>query len=74
MALDRILHGNQPVRSEAQVRATRADMHLSTGRIVKHRRLGNGAWHAFATPGPEELMPAEWEEYLRRRKAISKHA
>ena len=40
------------------------DVELSTGRVVKHRPMPNGATEAYGTPDPEELTPGEWEEYV----------
>jgi len=41
----------------------RADIKLSTGRIVKHERLENGAQLATPTPGSYEMTNSEWLEY-----------
>jgi len=40
------------------------DVTLSTGRVIKHRPMENGATEAYGTPGPEDLTAQEWEEYV----------
>ena len=42
---------------------TRNDIKLSTGRIVKHKRLENGSQLATPTPGNYEMTNSEWIEY-----------
>ena len=44
--------------------AMKKDITLSTGRVVTHERMDNGAWNAVPTTGPDELTEAEWIEYV----------
>ena len=41
----------------------RNDIKLSTGRVVKHTRMDNGAQLATPTPGNYEMTNSEWLEY-----------
>ena len=43
----------------------RADIKLSTGRIVKHTRQENGSQLATPTPGCYEMTNQEYIEYCR---------
>ena len=43
----------------------RADIKLSTGRIVKHTRQENGSQLATPTPGCYEMTNLEWIEYCK---------
>jgi len=43
----------------------RADIKLSTGRIVKHTRQENGSQLATPTPGCYEMTNQEWIEYCK---------
>jgi hypothetical protein len=37
---------------------------LSTGRVIAHERMENGAQMATPTTGPVEMTEAEWLEYV----------
>ena len=41
----------------------REDIKLSTGRVVKHSKMDNGAQLATPTPGSYEMTNSEWLEY-----------
>lgn len=41
-----------------------ADVTLSSGRVIRHERMENGAQMATPTTGPEEMTDAEWTEYV----------
>jgi len=46
---------------------TSGDVALSTGTVIKHRRMPNGAQEAFIERGGE-MSSAEWEEYCETVK------
>jgi hypothetical protein len=37
---------------------------LSSGRVIAHERMENGAQMATPTTGPVEMTEAEWREYV----------
>lgn len=46
-----------------------ADITLSTGRVVKHRRMANDAQEAVDANGDRfEMTEAEWQEYCEKLK------
>jgi hypothetical protein len=55
-------------REDRAMRDTKkADVTLSTGRVVSHRRRTSGAWDAYIADDPEsELTDREWTEYCCR--------
>lgn len=54
----------------APVRPLAADLVLSTGRTITHRRLANGAQEALVVGTANGAMTdAEWAEYVARTRA-----
>ena len=41
-----------------------ADVTLSSGRVIRHERMENGAQMATPTTGPEAMTESEWTEYV----------
>lgn len=40
------------------------DVALSSGRVIAHERMENGAQMATPTTGPEAMTESEWTEYV----------
>lgn len=65
--------GLSSVRNMPHYVPPHAPVTLTSGRTFTHRHIGNGAQEAVAPPGtPDEMTPAEWDEYCALRRAANK--
>lgn len=50
--------------NKAILQTVRDDVQLSSGRIIRHVKMENGAQMATPTTGADEMTHEEWTEYV----------
>lgn len=56
-------NGGSKLIKNMQTETCKPNITLSTGRVVRHTRMANGATDASIVGENPEMTPAEWEEY-----------
>ncbi len=56
----------QSLQEAIEKNRARKDIHLASGRTIRHHRMDNGAQDAIPTTGARELTEAEWQDYCQK--------